>query len=96
MNRQLFTRRLQRYSDMVIAPRLEQHPSLGQLQALRLYTLTGVLPALADMTLAERVAFLQRIERMSRMAPNNAPCPIGALDAWKLALDLELVGEMAA
>lgn len=81
-------RRLQAYSDLVIAPRPAQFVTVGQLNSIRYYHLQGVIQLAGNLSADEKLALYERLGHMADNAPSWAPCPLKALDAYRYAVDI--------
>lgn len=78
-SRQSLRRQLQHYADLVICPRMQRHPSKGQLDAHRLYAAQCLISAWPKLALD--------LAQMANAAPRELPFSFTALDAFRIALD---------
>jgi hypothetical protein len=87
-NRRTLRRLLQHYADLVICPRLQRHPSVGQLNAHRWYAAQQVIKAAPSIALD--------LAQMADSAPRELPFKFTSLDAWRIALDAQQAQGVAA
>ncbi len=78
-NRRIRLRLLKRFASIVINPRIQQHPSKGQLDAYRLYAFQLLAQAWPDVALDAA--------QMAKSAPRELPFKFTDLDAWRIAVD---------